>query len=295
MPEAPGHFSYSALSSYMQCGKSYELAKIRRVPEIPAWWFVGGSAVHALTEQWDREKFPDSGLDQLWQEVFEKEFLARQIKYPDLSKWMAGGKRSKANPDGEDYLRWMELGPKFVRDYIAWRERTQWTLWSPYECDSQEGNGYEPDNLAIELMLDFEVGNWRLKGAIDRVFIYPPTGELVVADIKTGSRMPDNDLQLGTYAVGMELQYGVRPRYGMYYNPRLCKPSQLYELDRFTPEYIGSLGKQLRSGIEEGIFLPHSTNLCNFCPVRHGCATFGGELAKLYDPLHPEFKENNNG
>ena len=274
----PGHFSYSALSSYMQCGKSYELQRIRKVPEIPAWWFVGGSAVHALTEQWDRENFPDSGLDQLWQEAFDKEFEERKAKFPDLKQWRAGGKRSKANPDGEDYLRWMELGPQFVRNYITWRERTQWELWAP--------NG-EP---AIECMLDFEVGDWRLRGAIDRVFIFPATGELVVTDIKTGSRMPDNDLQLGCYAVGMELQYGIRPTHGMYYNPRLGKPSQLFELAKFTPGYLAAMGSQLRSGIQAGVFLPHVTNLCDYCSVNHGCASYGGKLAHLYDPMHSNYQ-----
>jgi putative RecB family exonuclease len=268
----------------MECGKRYQLEKIQHVPQIPAWWFVGGGAVHELTEMWDRENFPDSGLDRLWQEVFDRAFEAQKERFPDVTKWRAAGRRSKANPDGEDYLKWLELGPKFVRDYIAWRKLTEWRLWEV---------GGEP---AIELDLNFVVGDWKVRGAIDRVFWGPNGKDLIVVDLKTGSRMPESDTQLGFYAAGMEIQYGVRPSDGLFYNPRLGKPSRPYELSTYTPAWLDSLGGQLKTGIKGGVFLPHKTKLCDYCSVNHACASYGGDNAHLYDPMHKDYQgDQQNG
>jgi putative RecB family exonuclease len=280
----PGHFSYSALSGYVECGKRYQLEKIKRVPQIPSWWFVGGGAFHTVSEEYDRDpaNFDEDNIDGIFQAAMDVEFNERKAKYPDVTKWRAAGRRSKANPDGEDYIRWLDLGPKFVREYISWRKLTEWKLW---EVGGQ---------LAIELPLDFEVGGWRVRGAIDRVFWGPNGKDLIVVDLKTGSRMPESDTQLGFYAAGMEVQYGVRPKDGLYYNPRLAKPSRPYELGDYTPQYIGEMGQQLKKGISGGVFLPHKTRLCDFCPVNHGCATYGGKDAHLYDDLHPNYRGDNN-
>lgn len=289
MIEAPAHFSYSALSSYIECNKRYELEKIKRVPQIPAWWFVGGSAFHTVSEQYDRDPaaFDKQSIDEVFQTALDVEFNDRKAKYPDVTKWRAAG-HTKKLPDGQDYFWWLGAGPKFLKDYIEWRERMAWELWQPIVGYDPDTNSFEPGDVAIELPLDFEVGGWRVKGAIDRVFW--DGDDLKVVDLKTGSRMPDNDTQLGFYAAGMVAQYGVRPKYGVYYNPRLSKSSRPYELSDYTPEYIGAMGQQLKKGIEGAVFLPHKTNLCDYCPVNHGCATYGGKDAHLYDELSSNYQ-----
>jgi PD-(D/E)XK nuclease superfamily len=276
----PPHFSYSSLSSYMQCGQRYFLEKIAHVPEIPSWWFVGGSAVHKVTELWDQENFPESGVDQLWQEVFNAEVESQQARFPDVFTWRTAG-RKKAKPDGEDYLEWMDLGPKFVRNYIAWRSESALAVWDEAIVDVDQETGEYETAPAIELALDFEIGGWKSRGSIDRVFVLPD-GELLVTDIKTGSRMPDNDLQLGMYAVGMEVQYGVRPRFGAFFNPRLNKLSTMWDLSNYTIDSVADMGVQFKRAIQNKIFLPHKSALCNYCSVNAGCAAFGGKDANLY-------------
>ena len=281
----PPHFSYSSLSSYLQCGERYRLEKIEKVPEIPSWWFVGGSAFHAVSEIYDLEpeKFGKSGLDQLWAEVFNTGVSAQAEKFPDLTKWRTAGKK-KANPDGEDYLTWMDLGPKFVQNYIDWRASfSEWRIWENAVIGYDYDTGtFEPYGPAVELPIDTPIGSWAMKGSIDRVFENIDTGALLVVDLKTGSRMPENDLQLGTYAVGMELQYGERPVFGAFFNPRLNKLSPMYNLNPYTVDYLAQMGVSLKRGIQNKVFIPHKTNLCNYCPVNRGCATFGGEDAHLY-------------
>lgn len=53
--ELPEHVSYSAFSTYVDCGYQYYLGRLMEVPEAPSVWSVGGSAFHTATELWDLE------------------------------------------------------------------------------------------------------------------------------------------------------------------------------------------------------------------------------------------------
>jgi hypothetical protein len=53
--ELPEHVSYSAFSTYVDCGYQYYLGRLMQVPEEPSVWSVGGSAFHTATEMWDLE------------------------------------------------------------------------------------------------------------------------------------------------------------------------------------------------------------------------------------------------
>lgn len=44
------HRSFSQFTSFVRCGKAYELERVVQVPQSPAWWFVGGSAFHEAVE-----------------------------------------------------------------------------------------------------------------------------------------------------------------------------------------------------------------------------------------------------
>lgn len=60
-PQPKKHISYSALNDFLQCGKAYQLKRMLQLPERPAWWNVGGHAVHTATEFYDRQRFATSG------------------------------------------------------------------------------------------------------------------------------------------------------------------------------------------------------------------------------------------
>ena len=45
--------SYSQMETLLSCGEKYRLTKIVQVPEQPAWYLIGGSAVHQATEAYD--------------------------------------------------------------------------------------------------------------------------------------------------------------------------------------------------------------------------------------------------
>lgn len=48
-----GHLSYSQVDTLLACGEKYRLTRIEGIEEQPAWFFIGGSGVHAATEAID--------------------------------------------------------------------------------------------------------------------------------------------------------------------------------------------------------------------------------------------------
>jgi hypothetical protein len=57
--EMPAHVSYSALTTWLDCGYKYVLSRGAKIPEKPSWWFIGGNTVHDATEQLDRVWFKE--------------------------------------------------------------------------------------------------------------------------------------------------------------------------------------------------------------------------------------------
>lgn len=53
--------SYSAFTSWLRCGKAFQLERILGIEGVPAWYFVGGSVVHKVTERFDQALFEAEG------------------------------------------------------------------------------------------------------------------------------------------------------------------------------------------------------------------------------------------
>lgn len=53
----PEYLSPSQISSLLTCGEQYRLTRVEHAPERPMWAGIGGSAVHRMTEDLDREAY----------------------------------------------------------------------------------------------------------------------------------------------------------------------------------------------------------------------------------------------
>ena len=51
------HRSFSSFSSWIRCGKAWELERKLQAPSEPAWYFVGGSAFHIAAEKFLLSEF----------------------------------------------------------------------------------------------------------------------------------------------------------------------------------------------------------------------------------------------
>lgn len=183
--------------------------------------------------------------------------------------------------------RWGQLGPQVVQNYIDWFESSGYEVWTT------------PDDLpAIELPLEVKFGDITVRMVIDAVLSKPD--HLLVQDSKSGAKQPESGLQqVGLYACGLELAYGIRPEMGSYFMGRgmgknrdvfLTEPQWLgaYEL---SIEFFTEQFEAMMRGIEADAFVANVGKQCNRCFVASSCAAVGGSMAYLFDPDHHLYVE----
>lgn len=209
-----------------------------------------------------------------WTEELEKRlkespsFTTDQFTVTGKASAQYGGKRGLS--------WWEDHGPSLVDNWVEWRKSTRWPLWET------------PDGApGIELELNVTLpGDIPVKMFLDRVFVLP-SGAIGVVDLKTG-RLPETPEQLGLYATGMELTYGIahRPHFGYWWDANKGVHVGPFDLDMYTPNYFSVMYREAVSGINAGSFLPKPANACGrWCGVARACAAVGGAEAHKYDPL----------
>lgn len=55
----PEHFSHSQITSWLRCGKAYQLSRLVQAPEKPAVYLVSGNAMHSVIESINRRFFAE--------------------------------------------------------------------------------------------------------------------------------------------------------------------------------------------------------------------------------------------
>lgn len=282
-PREVTHLSYSGMSTYQECPKKYELSYMMGAPKKGAVWFVGGKAVHSATEAWDRLVFEgrEPNIQNIWKAAFSDAIEESREKDPDQLDWRKAGVK-KDNPDGESLSVWYSrLGPQLVQSYISWRRRTMsqfelWTLPDGQPAIEVDVSGSLPGMGGIEF-----------KGFIDRVFYDKATEGLWVVDLKTGTRKPETDLQLGIYGAALTHHFDVHPMFGAAFMNRRGILADPFMLGRYTPEYVGHNFARLYSAIQAGYFNPVTGRHCGMCDVASSCYANSGPLAHRYDRDDP--------
>lgn len=192
-------------------------------------------------------------MNELWNKAWEEE-----SKGIDLSTARVGGRATKANPNKEDATWWNEMGPMWVNNYIMWRKNNpDWKIWTT------------PQGVrAIELELNPEIAGVPVKMFIDRIF--EVKGQLVIVDLKTSSRRPVSDLQLGFYKVGVEKMLGVEVNLGNYWMSRESGTGEMIDLSRYTYDTLEYLVEGFDKARKSGIFLPNLQS-CSYCGLSAHC------------------------
>lgn len=236
---------------------------------------------------------PSAAADR-FTELFEGELLEMVEDHPDLSQWSIAG---KARKKPEDVAWWRANGPAMVQRYIDWRAKSGWRPWvtpdgdlaveldisigvdQPCDCPEREyhkGSHYADCAVFLDPI--------PLKMYVDQVMVVPSLGnQLCIVDLKTGSRTPESDLQLGVYRLGIIKKYGIDVRLGAYWMARKGELSEVFNLTHLRPELLELWFTRFREATDAGIFLPHPTFLCRACPMRDYCAAYGGSKQHM-DP-----------
>ena len=269
----PAHLSYSQANSMGTCSWRWVLERGFKVPQQPSWAQVAGNGVHTATEWWDNwtlngEWVTDhKAIEKLFNDAFDKEIADRLKFEPEFTKdqWRASGRASKAWPEKENEAWWRANGPSQVMSWVTWRSNNpRWEI------------AMIGDKPGIELDAKAELGGVTVQGYIDRLFTNPEQTELLCLDLKSGSREPESDDQLGTYKRLLEETYGVTPSWGTYWMSRTGGTTTLVDMAQFTKERVDHTYRSTRAMQEQGLFLPKKSALCGGCSVRSYCLAVNG-------------------
>lgn len=254
---APSHLSYSSFTTLTECGEKFRLTRVLQIPEDPAWYFLGGTAVHTATERFDLGGYgyPDSDLFAV---AFEEEIE----KAGDISRIRAAGRPSKDWPNGEDRAWWEKHGQGFVNAWIKFRDDNPSLVIAEFN-----------DTPAVEVDVMADLNGILLKGFIDRVFVDIDTGQLLIVDLKTGRNTPPSALQLSFYKVALAETVGVTADFGAFWMARQGHLSRIEELWQ-SRELVEDWLRKARHMIDNEIFIPHVTPFCNSCGVKDFCSAF---------------------
>lgn len=276
--QLPQHASHSAINSYIRCGKAYALGKLG-VKELPAWWLLGGSAVHKATEWLDKGEW-DEPPEFAFFLAFQQEIDNALETHPDQGSWRKAGYGARA----QGYEHWMQQGPRYVKQ---WTERG--SLWDEVEVD-------------VSATLPSGI---RIKAYLDRAQLDRSTATWSIVDLKTGSTRPDSDQQLGIYIVLFKQWLARQTKYA---SPNLTdmwggwsftaynymfKDDEFYEMDvsNWNIHTLDELAQEWYRGLESGVFLPNRGKFCGTCGVNEACYLNSGDtvLSRRYDRLNPSY------
>lgn len=185
------HRSYSQVQAFKECGVKYALSDL----DTPAWWNVGGTALHyaceainriaaqaGVVEPWD--------IETLWTNCLGRATSEAIAEHPtvDTAHWRA----AKKGVEGYDW--WRINGVDMVR---RWVTRLTWLYDQGWRI--AEFNG----TPAIEYDCPMWIGEIKVENIIDLVMTRDD-GTLLIVDAKSGASAPDDTAQLGQYTHALD-------------------------------------------------------------------------------------------
>ena len=250
--------SPSRAADFKQCPLLYRFRAIDRLPEAPSTAQLRGSVVHAALEQLyglpAELRGPDTAgslVEPAWDRVIAAE--------PDLA----------GDLDPEQRTQLLAEARALLAGYYRLEDPTR---FDPQSCE---------ERVEVEL-----ADGTLLRGFIDRIDV-AATGELRVVDYKTGKAPPEARalaefkamFQMKFYAVALLRSRGVLPtRLRIIYladGQMLDYAPDHDELLRFEKTLM-AIWRAIQTAAPTGDFRPSPSRLCEWCPHRQHCPTFGG-------------------
>ncbi|GAA1480234.1 RecB family exonuclease [Gordonia sinesedis] len=258
----PLALSPSRAADFKQCPLLYRYRAIDRFPETPTPAQTRGTVVHAALEH-----------------LFDLPAPLRTRESAELLVEGAWAAMCEADPRVTDVV-----GDGSDTKFLADAQRliaTYYTMENPTAFDAD----------AVELHVEIESGDVRMRGFIDRVDV-APTGEIRVVDYKTG-RAPGEGFearalfQMKFYALAILRLRGVVPtRLQLMYlsdGQQLVYTPDRDELERFA-RTLSAIWTAIRAAVTSGDFRPRRSRLCGMCDHKARCPEFGGEVPPYPGP-----------
>jgi DNA helicase-2/ATP-dependent DNA helicase PcrA len=231
--------SASDLGLYLTCPLKYKFARVFAIPQEPTINQRFGILVHQVLERFHAEKLrgEGGGLDRL------------------LSLFEAG---------------WRRTGFGSTDDELQYRDRAVAALARYEERDA----GAEAQPVWLERQFNFEIGDHKLRGRVDRVDRLPSGGYELI-DYKTGQLKTEadhtDDLQLALYRLGARTAWEIEVEAGTYWyvldDQRVEVPAAADDRERVERTVL-----EVGEGIRAQDFEPRPDYaVCSWCDFRLIC------------------------
>ncbi len=265
--------SFSALSRYEECPRSYYLGRLKRAEEKQTWFFPIGTAVHEMIEEYLKADDQGSGyvLTRTAEQVFYP-LIEKQLKIdPEDVNWLAGGPQDDPTIRAKalDLVkRCYENALKFLEDIDVWEVEYDATGRLP-GCD-----------VPIKAFIDI-IGEHKKHGP-------------VIVDWKTGKQKPKTNLQLETYEALLRVNQVLADRHptvGLWamLNPEASQARKV-DLSDVDPSALGARYQKAYEAITKKIWKANAGFHCRFCTQAPNCLIEAGptKRARYYDKSEEE-------
>ena len=262
----PRSLSPSKVAAFKDCALAFRFSVIDRLPEPPSPWAAKGTLVHRA-------------LELLHCEAPAARTVDRALACLD-----------QAGAELHDHREFVELGLT-AEDEATFRADAEALVRRYFELEDPT----RVNAIGLELLLEANVGDLRLRGIIDRLDLVD--GELVVTDYKTGKvpGLQHEQSRLGGvhfYAFLCEQVFGRRPaRIQLLYLSEpvaiVAEPSD--QSIRGLERKVGAIWTAVEKACEHDDFRPKPSRLCDWCAFQTYCPAFGGDptLAEAARPVEP--------
>lgn len=262
----PEHVSFSAVTRYEACPRSWYLAYARKAEPRQTWFFPMGTAVHTSIESYIKTgDVPD--FRSVFYPLIEKQLLID----PNHREWLSAGSGDhlvQGQVAVETGERCVESAVRFLEDMDVWHVE-------------YDGSGYLPGcELPVKLFVDV-IGEHKKHGPLE-------------VDWKSGKSGPKDIFQLEVYKAGLMAKGypradEIRGWWGMLHpeaKPKTAK-GRLHDLSHVDPAVIGARFQRAYEGMKATIYKANKSFSCMFCVMQDNCKANGSPLItermKYYD------------
>jgi len=253
-----GHMSFSALSRYEECPRSFYLGKVRHAEEKQTWFFPIGTAVHEMIEN----RILKTDVTPIAEEYFYP-LIEDQMKIDPIDvNWLAGGPQDDPTIRAKavDLVkRCFENALAFLDDIDVWEVEYDATGMLP-GCE-----------VPIKAFIDI-IGEHKKHGP-------------GIWDWKTGKQKPKTNLQLETYRA-LTLTTFPNLKYGHWamLNPEAAQARKV-DLSSVDASALGARYQKAYEQVKEKIWKANAGFHCRFCTQAPNCLiqSPGTRRAAFYD------------
>jgi len=248
--EKPDGVSPSRVSQFKNCPRQYQYVSVERLPEKKGEAAYRGTIFHAVLENLFRDEAPeDRTVDNAM-----KHFRSLYREY--------------MTPEAIEELGFDEIRVQKYAAEITKLIRTYFTMEDPSSIDV----------VSTEIRLDLDMGDFGLRGIIDRLDRLPD-GTLAIRDYKTGKvpkpRYESKALEAcQVYAYLCEKVYGERPSVMslIYVKDAVTIEKTVTDIDiRDAETRVRSVWAAIERAYETSNFPAQPSILCNWCSFQQRC------------------------